>query len=182
MRHAGSLVLACRIQFPDQGWNLGPLHWERGVPATGPPGKSLRPFLTGPFPNTSAIVLLARFGLPVAPEDDPSPEQRFKALVHLSFLAEAALLFSLPGPNVAPVMCQVPSCCSPGHASVDPSRLLSLRTCLPTGFSTSLGIQAPLFQSLHLYLLQWSFLASKVEIAPGEFPGGPVVRTPSFHC
>ena len=25
---------------PDQGWNLGPLHWELGVLATGAPGKS----------------------------------------------------------------------------------------------------------------------------------------------
>ena len=30
------LVAACRIQFLDQGWNLGPLHWEHRVPATGP--------------------------------------------------------------------------------------------------------------------------------------------------
>ena len=29
-------VAACGIQLPDQG----PLHWERGVSATGPPGKS----------------------------------------------------------------------------------------------------------------------------------------------
>ena len=34
------LVVAYRIQFPDQGLNLGPLHWEPGVLATGPPGKS----------------------------------------------------------------------------------------------------------------------------------------------
>ena len=31
----------CRIQFPDQGSNPGPLHWEHGVLPTGPPGKSL---------------------------------------------------------------------------------------------------------------------------------------------
>ena len=31
---------ACRIQFPDQGSNPGPLHWERGVLTTVPPGKS----------------------------------------------------------------------------------------------------------------------------------------------
>ena len=30
------LVITCGIQFPDQG----PLHWEHGVAATGPPGKS----------------------------------------------------------------------------------------------------------------------------------------------
>ena len=35
-----SLVGACGIQFPDQGANPGPLHWEHGVLATGPPGKS----------------------------------------------------------------------------------------------------------------------------------------------
>ena len=34
------LVAACGIQFPDQGWNPGPLHWEHGVLATGPPEKS----------------------------------------------------------------------------------------------------------------------------------------------
>ena len=33
------LVAEYRIQFPDQGWNLGPLRWQRV--ATGPPGKSL---------------------------------------------------------------------------------------------------------------------------------------------
>ena len=46
-QHVGSLVaayellvLACRIQFPDRGLNPSSLHWERGVLATGPPGKS----------------------------------------------------------------------------------------------------------------------------------------------
>ena len=34
------LVVACGIQFPNQGLNLGPLHWDPGVLATGPPGKS----------------------------------------------------------------------------------------------------------------------------------------------
>ena len=34
------LVTAHGIQFPDQGWNPGPLHWELRVLATGPPGKS----------------------------------------------------------------------------------------------------------------------------------------------
>ena len=42
----GSLVATYGIQFPDQGSNLGTLHWESGVLATGPPGKSL---LTGFF-------------------------------------------------------------------------------------------------------------------------------------
>ena len=32
-------VVACGIQLPDQGSNLGPLHWELRVLATGPPGK-----------------------------------------------------------------------------------------------------------------------------------------------
>ena len=50
-QHSGSLVVtcellvvACGISFPDQGWNLGPHHWEREVLATGPSGKSLTPF------------------------------------------------------------------------------------------------------------------------------------------
>ena len=33
-------VAACEVQFPDQGQNTGPLHWEHGVLTTGPPGKS----------------------------------------------------------------------------------------------------------------------------------------------
>ena len=32
------VFVACGIQFPDQGLNLGPLHWELGVLATGPQG------------------------------------------------------------------------------------------------------------------------------------------------
>ena len=35
------LVMACRNEFSDQGSNLGPLHWEGGILATGTPGKSL---------------------------------------------------------------------------------------------------------------------------------------------
>ena len=35
------LVVACGTWFPDQGSNPGPLHWECGVLATGPSGKSL---------------------------------------------------------------------------------------------------------------------------------------------
>ena len=38
----GSLVTACGIWFPGQELNLGPLHWEHWVLATGPPGKSPR--------------------------------------------------------------------------------------------------------------------------------------------
>ena len=38
------LVAACGIQFPNQGLNSGPLHWERAVLLTGPPGKSQRFF------------------------------------------------------------------------------------------------------------------------------------------
>ena len=34
------LIAACWIYSPDQGLNPGPLHWERGAPAPGPPGKS----------------------------------------------------------------------------------------------------------------------------------------------
>ena len=33
-------VMACGILSPDQGLNPGPLHWEHGVLATGPSGKS----------------------------------------------------------------------------------------------------------------------------------------------
>ena len=39
--------MACVILFPDQGSNSGPLHWEYGVLATGPPGKSLTLLCSG---------------------------------------------------------------------------------------------------------------------------------------
>ena len=41
-----SLSCTCGIQFPGQGSNPGPLHWERGVLATGSPGKSWPYFYT----------------------------------------------------------------------------------------------------------------------------------------
>ena len=41
LQHAGSLAVTCGIQFPDQGSNPSLLHWESGVLATAPPGKSL---------------------------------------------------------------------------------------------------------------------------------------------
>ena len=41
LQHARSLVATCRILFPNQGSNPGPLHWDCRVLATGPPEKSL---------------------------------------------------------------------------------------------------------------------------------------------
>ena len=42
LQHANpQLQHACGIQFPDQGLNPGPLHWEHRVLSTAPPGKSL---------------------------------------------------------------------------------------------------------------------------------------------
>ena len=32
--------VSCGMWIPKQGLNPGPLHWECGVPPTGPPGKS----------------------------------------------------------------------------------------------------------------------------------------------
>ena len=67
LQHADSqLRHACRIQFPDQGSNLGPLHWERGVLPTGPPGKSLcclflvlrLPWVDGLPPNPQILCCL----------------------------------------------------------------------------------------------------------------------------
>ena len=56
------LVTAHGIQFLDQGSNLGPLHQERRVLATGPPGKSLmfhlwRQFCQMPFSWLTAFYL-----------------------------------------------------------------------------------------------------------------------------
>ena len=45
LRHVGSLVAACGIQFQDQKLNLVSLRAERGVSAAGPPGKSPAQFL-----------------------------------------------------------------------------------------------------------------------------------------
>ena len=41
MWHARSSVAECGIYFPDQGLNLGPLHWEHGGLASGPQWKFL---------------------------------------------------------------------------------------------------------------------------------------------
>ena len=41
MQCVGSLVVACGIWFLNQELNTGPLHYDCGVLATGPPGKSL---------------------------------------------------------------------------------------------------------------------------------------------
>ena len=49
------LVEACGIQFPDQGWNPDPLHWEQGALATGPPGNSCSLLIM----QTSLTVILA---------------------------------------------------------------------------------------------------------------------------
>ena len=42
------LVVTCGIKFPDQGSNLGSLHWELGILTTGLSEKSLPP----PYENT----------------------------------------------------------------------------------------------------------------------------------
>ena len=43
------LVVAYGIQCPDQQSNLGTLHWEHGVLATGPAAKSLTAFNSDSF-------------------------------------------------------------------------------------------------------------------------------------
>ena len=51
------LVAAYGTWFPNQGLNLGPLHWERGALTTGPPENSHPKTLSGkletkmPFPK-----------------------------------------------------------------------------------------------------------------------------------
>ena len=52
------LVAVCGIQFPDQGSNPGPLHWEHRVLATGPPGK-FPPF--GSLKKICTSISLLRF-------------------------------------------------------------------------------------------------------------------------
>ena len=58
------LVAACAIWFPYQGWNPRPLHWEHGVLATGPPGKSFLDFLRLPL-ESSFFLGLTGLGFPV---------------------------------------------------------------------------------------------------------------------
>lgn len=41
------LIAVCGISFSDQGWNLGPLHWELKGLATGPPGNLRNAFIFG---------------------------------------------------------------------------------------------------------------------------------------
>ena len=49
------LVVACAIKFPDQSSNPGPLHWERGVLAIGPPGSPCPVFSHTPSPSTLSM-------------------------------------------------------------------------------------------------------------------------------
>ena len=51
--------------FPDQGCNPGPLHWEHGILATGPPGK---PQGVGLLRGKG--VASGESQLPVTPQDD----------------------------------------------------------------------------------------------------------------
>ena len=58
------LVVACGIQFPDQGSNLGPLYWECGVLASGPSGSPHRPpilVLLPPFFSQRALTSLLKY-------------------------------------------------------------------------------------------------------------------------
>ena len=48
---ASVLAVVCGTYFPDQGLNPGPLHWEHGILAIGPPRKSLPCFLLIPLPG-----------------------------------------------------------------------------------------------------------------------------------
>ena len=51
------LVAAHGIQFPPQGSNPGPLHWEHRVLTTGPPGKSLPSCLLSYMKGFGAVSL-----------------------------------------------------------------------------------------------------------------------------
>ena len=56
LRHGNSqLQHAHGIQFPDQGSNPGPLHWEHGVLSTAPPGKSLSTILFHQSPQNKKV-------------------------------------------------------------------------------------------------------------------------------
>ena len=62
------LAVACIIQFADQGSNLGPLHWDCRVPATGPPMKFIKENVMQPLKLhfqifCSVLVSLLRYNL-----------------------------------------------------------------------------------------------------------------------
>ena len=63
LQHAGSLLVACGVYFPEWGSNPSPLHWQCGVLATGPPGKS------HPSPSffSNSLSLMNHFTLVTAP-------------------------------------------------------------------------------------------------------------------
>ena len=45
-----------QMGFPDEGLNAGPLHWELGVLATGPPRESLDPLFLDCFPFVPVVL------------------------------------------------------------------------------------------------------------------------------
>ena len=104
MQHGGSFVAACllsvtawRIKFPDQGLSPGPLPWEPGVLATGPPGKS------GAFPS-----------FPHKPGDAPSPALHL--LLYYCHSVFGTPISELPSPTHPQT--------APGWTSQDPCPLM----------------------------------------------------------
>ena len=65
MQHVGSVAVACRIQFLDQGLNLGPLHWEQH----GPPAWSPRHWTTREVPIQDALIFKVYSVVLLSPEE-----------------------------------------------------------------------------------------------------------------
>ena len=58
-----TLVVACGIEFLDQGSNPDPLHGQHGVLATGPPGKSLPFHILKSVFQRPVVLVLMKFNL-----------------------------------------------------------------------------------------------------------------------
>ena len=82
-------VVACRIHFPDQGSNPGPLPWERRVLATGPSGKSLEK------PNIEVNKAVAMF-----PENTTGNDNcKMNTITTFEALKKKQLALGLKNPN-----------------------------------------------------------------------------------
>ena len=115
LEHVGPLVIAwellvvvCGIYFPNQGSNSSLLHWEHGILATGPPGKSHHP-LKGHVLYLSDLPSLVPWGRKPLVEFLQIHPSSLKCLFH--FLDLSQMLFSFP-PLVAAVLTSCPDCCN----------------------------------------------------------------------
>ena len=176
---AGSLVVVCKpsvaacgIQFPDQGLDLGPLHWECGVIAIGPPEKSRDDYRFTCFCKKQHRDFLYTF--PSFPQWYHFAElqynftTRISALLKFNEMIQSSLVLLV----LMCVICILLNClcrfihhCDQDANSSNTTRSSSVALLQP--HPSPSPAREP--------------LATSSQHHPRDFPGGPVVKTPCFQ-